>query len=278
MRICVSADSTCDIPKDLIQKHNIHLKPIAVTIGEEVRYDGIDITPEEVFNIVDTTNVLPKTSAVNSFEYTEYFNKLKQEYDAVIHLSLSFGVSSTGNNARLAAMDIDNVYVIDTKSLSSGSGLLVLSCVDKVNEGKDVKTIVEELEQEAEKIQASFLVDTLKYLHKGGRCSSLALLGANLLKLKPRISLVDGKMQVTKKYRGKIEDALIKYFEDLIEEVKPNKKRVFVTYSSPVEPTREIIKQRLIDMGFEEVLESMACATISTHCGPKTMGVLYMGE
>ncbi|MBO5884220.1 MAG: DegV family protein [Clostridia bacterium] len=278
MRICVSADSTCDIPKDLIQKHNIHLKPIAVTIGEEVRYDGIDITPEEVFNIVDTTNVLPKTSAVNSFEYTEYFNKLKQEYDAVIHLSLSFGVSSTGNNARLAAMDLDNVYVIDTKSLSSGSGLLVLSCVDKVNEGKDVKTIVEELEQEAEKIQASFLVDTLKYLHKGGRCSSLALLGANLLKLKPRISLVDGKMQVTKKYRGKIEDALIKYFEDLIEEIKPNKKRVFITYSSPVEPTREIIKQRLIDMGFEEVLESMACATISTHCGPKTMGVLYMGE
>lgn len=278
MKICISADSTCDIPKDLLQKYDIHLKPITIMFGEEVRADGIDVTPQDVFDFVERTNELPKTSAVNSYEYAEYFNELKKDYDAVIHFSLSFGVSSTGNNARLAAMDIDNVYVIDTKSLSSGSGLLVLSCADKINEGKDVKQIVEEIEQETEKVQASFLVDTLRFLHKGGRCSSLALLGANLLKIKPRISLVDGKMQVTKKYKGKIEDALLKYFDDLIQEVKPNKKRVFVTYSSVVEPTKEIIKQKLVDMGFEEVLESSACATISTHCGPKTLGVLYMGE
>lgn len=278
MKICISADSTCDIPKELLQKYDIHLKPIAIMLGENVKYDGIDITPQEVFDFVKQTNELPKTSAINSYEYAKYFNNLKKEYDAIIHLSLSFGVSSTGNNARLAAMDIDNVYVIDTKSLSSGSGLLVLSCVDKINQGKEVSQIVEELEQEVEKVQASFLVDTLRFLHKGGRCSSLALLGANLLKIKPRISVVDGRMQVTKKYRGKIEDALLNYFEDIIQEVKPNKKRVFVTYSSPIDQTKDIIKQKLYDMGFEEVLESTACATISTHCGPKTLGVLYMAE
>ena len=278
MKICISCDSTCDIPKDLLEKYDIHLMPITIMLGTEEHHDGIDVTPEDIFNFVDKTNELPKTSAVNIYEYTEYFKKLRQEYDAVIHFSLSFAISSTGNNARLASNDVDNVYVIDTKSLSSGSGLLALSCVDKLKEGKDIKTIVKELEEEANKVQASFLLDTLRFLHKGGRCSSIALLGANVLKIKPRISLVDGKMQVTKKYRGNIEDALMKYADDLLKEIPPNKKRVFVTYSSPVEPTRTKLLQMLKDYGFEEVLESSACATISTHCGRKTLGVLYIAK
>ncbi len=278
MKICISCDSTCDIPKDLLEKYDIHLMPITIMLGTEEHHDGIDVTPEDIFNFVDKTNELPKTSAVNIYEYTEYFKKLRQQYDAVIHFSLSFAISSTGNNARLASNDVDNVYVIDTKSLSSGSGLLVLSCVDKLKEGKDIKTIVKELEEEANKVQASFLLDTLRFLHKGGRCSGIALLGANVLKIKPRISLVDGKMQVTKKYRGNIEDALMKYADDLLKEIPPNKKRVFVTYSSPVEPTRTKLLQMLKDYGFEEVLESSACATICTHCGRKTLGVLYIAK
>ena len=278
MKICISCDSTCDIPKDLLEKYDIHLMPITIMLGTEEHHDGIDVTPEDIFNFVDKTNELPKTSAVNVYEYTEYFKKLRQQYDAVIHFSLSFAISSTGNNARLASNDVDNVYVIDTKSLSSGSGLLALSCVDKIKEGKDIKTIVKELEEEANKVQASFLLDTLRFLHKGGRCSGIALLGANVLKIKPRISLVDGKMQVTKKYRGNIEDALLKYADDLLKEVPPNKKRVFVTYSSPVEPTRTKLLEKLKNYGFEEVLESSACATICTHCGRKTLGVLYIAE
>lgn len=278
MKICISADSTCDIPKELLKQYDIHLMPIAIMLGDEVRHDGIDVTSNEIFEFVDKTGELPKTSAVNIYEYTEYFKNLKKDYDAVIHFSLSFGVSSTGNNARLASLELDNVHVIDTKSLSSGSGLLVLSCVDKLKEGKKLEQVISEIEEEVEKVQASFLVNTLKFLHKGGRCSSLSLLGANLLKIKPRISLVNGKMEVTKKYRGKIEDALIKYFDDMLEEVKPNKKRAFITYSSPVEPTGKILIQKLKDMGFEEVLESTACATISTHCGRKTLGVLYIAE
>lgn len=247
-------------------------------LGDDVKQDGINVTPDDIFNFVDTTGELPKTSAVNIYEYGEHFKTLKEKYDAIIHFSLSFAISSTGNNARLASLDMENVYVIDTKSLSSGSGLLVLSCVDKIKENKDIKTIVSELEEEANKIQASFLLDTLKFLHKGGRCSSIALLGANVLKIKPRISLVDGKMQVTKKYRGNIEEALLKYCDDLLKEVPPNKKRVFVTYSSPVEPTRTILLKKLKDMGFDEVLESSACATICTHCGRKTLGVLYIAQ
>lgn len=278
MKICISCDSTCDIPKDLLKKYDIHLMPITIMLGTEEHHDGIDVTPEDIFNYVDKTNELPKTSAVNVYEYTEYFKKLRQQYDAIIHFSLSFAISSTGNNARLASNDFDNVYVIDTKSLSSGSGLLALSCVDKIQEGKNIEIIVKELEEEANKVQASFLLDTLRFLHKGGRCSGIALLGANVLKIKPRISLVDGKMQVTKKYRGNIEDALIKYADDLLKEIPPNKKRVFVTYSSPVEPTRTKLLQMLKEYGFEEVLESSACATISTHCGRKTLGVLYIAQ
>lgn len=278
MKICISCDSTCDIPKDLVEKYDIHLMPITVMLGSEEHHDGIDITAEDVFKYVEKTNELAKTSAVNIYEYSEYFKKLKEKYDAIIHFSLSFAISSTGNNAKIASKEYENVYVIDTKSLSSGSGLLALSCIDKIKEGKDIKTIIKEIEQETNKVQASFLLNTLRFLHKGGRCSSIALLGANFLKIKPRISLVDGKMQVTKKYMGNIENALLKYCDDLLEEVKPNLKRVFVTYSSPVEPTRTILLKKLKDYGFDEVLESSACATISTHCGPKTLGVLYIAK
>ena len=278
MKICISCDSTCDIPKDLLEKYDIHLMPITILLGSEERKDGINVTAQDVFDYAQNSGELARTSAVNVYEYLEYFKQLRQQYDAVIHFSLSFAISSTGNNALSASHDIDNVYVIDTKSLSSGSGLLALSCADKIQEGKNIEDIVSELKQEAEKVQASFLVDTLKYLLKGGRCSSIALLGANLLKIKPRISLVNGKMEMTKKYRGNISDALLRYFEDIIEEVEPNKKRVFVTYSSPVEPARTQIIERLKQMGFEEILESSACATISTHCGPKTLGVLYIAK
>ncbi len=278
MKIAISCDSTCDIPKALIEKYNIHLMPITILLGSEERKDGIDVSPQDVFDYAEKSGELARTSAVNVYEYLEYFKKLRENYDAVIHFSLSFGISSTGNNALSASHDVDNVFVIDTKSLSSGSGLLALSCVDKIQEGKDIDTIVNELNAEADKVQASFLVDTLKFLYKGGRCSSIALLGANLLKIKPRISLVNGKMEMTKKYRGSISDALIKYFEDIVKEVEPNKRRVFVTYSSPVEPARTIILDKLKKIGFEEILESSACATISTHCGPKTLGILYIAK
>ena len=277
MRIGISADSTCDLSKEYVAQHNIHITPISVVLGEEIKRDGVDVTVDQLYDYVATTGQLPKTSALNPEEYGQHFSKVLEENDFCIHFALSFEISSTGTNARLMASQMDNVYVIDTKSLSSGSALLIMSCVDKIAEGKDVQTIIKELESEVEKIQASFLVNTLKYLHKGGRCSGIALLGANLLKIKPRISLVSGKMEMTKKYRGNIESALIKYVEDILEEVKPSKKRVFVTSSSDMDCIPQI-KQMLTDYGFEEVIEARAGCTISTHCGKNTLGVLYIAE
>ena len=278
MKISITADSTCDIPQGIREKNDIEIIPFGVMLGEELRRDGVDVEPQDLYDYVEKTKELPKTSAINEIEYQELFERKLKQCDVLIHFCLSSEISSAYSNAKRASEKFENVYVVDTKSLSSGSGLLVLSCVDKINEGKDLDTILREINEEIPKVQASFLIDTLKYLHKGGRCSGVAKLAATLLFLKPRISLVDGKMEVTKKYMGGISGCLVKYCKDMLDEVKPNKKRVFVTYSSPVDPAREIIVQKLKDEGFEEIIECSACSTICTHCGPKTLGVLYIAE
>lgn len=278
MEISITADSTCDIPQGIREKNDIEIIPFGVMLGEELRRDGMDVEPQDLYDYVEKTKELPKTSAINEIEYQELFERKLKQCDVLIHFCLSSEISSAYSNAKRASEKFENVYVVDTKSLSSGSGLLVLSCVDKINEGKDLDTILREINEEIPKVQASFLIDTLKYLHKGGRCSGVAKLAATLLFLKPRISLVDGKMEVTKKYMGGISGCLVKYCKDMLDEVKPNKKRVFVTYSSPVDPAREIIVQKLKDEGFEEIIECSACSTICTHCGPKTLGVLYIAE
>ena len=277
MKIGISADSTCDLPQELADKYDIRMNAMPFSLGERLCHDKVDGTSEDVFKYVEETGTLPTTSAFNAFEYKQHFENILKDYDAVIHFSFSSEISSTANNARMAAEELENVYVIDSLNASVGFALLVLECVDRVNQGMEIHQIVEEVKSLIPKIQMSFVVDTLKFLHKGGRCSSLALLGANLLKIKPRISLVDGKMQVTKKYMGNIESALIKYVKDMLVEVPANKKRVFVTCSSPVSCIPEI-KKMLTEYGFEEILESRACCTISTHCGKKTLGILYIAE
>ena len=277
MKIGITADSTCDIPQEIREKNNIEIIPFGVMLGEELKHDGVDVFPQDLYDYADKTKELPKTSAINQAEYEELFERKTKEYDIVIHFSLSSEISSAYNNAKIASEKFQNVYVVDTKSLSSGSGLIVLSCADKIKEGKDLETILKEIGEEVPKVQASFLIDTLKYLHKGGRCSGVARISAAMFSIKPRISLVDGKMEVTKKYMGGINGCLLKYCGDMLEEVKPNKKRVFVTYSSKVEAEEKII-QKLKDYGFKEIITCSACSTICTHCGPKTLGVLYIAE
>ena len=276
MKIGISADSTCDLSPELLKKYDVTLMPMIITLDDKEHQDGIDINQDQLFEFIEQTGRLPKTSARSTYEYAEHFEKLLEKYDHIIHFSISFKISSTGNNARLAGEQIgtDKVTVIDTKSLSTGSGLLIASCADKIHQGKDVKTIKTELLEEAEKVQASFLIDTLKNLHKGGRCSTLALLGANLLKIKPRICLVDGEMKVTKKYMGGIENCLLKYVDDILKECPPNKKRVFITYSSFM-PVANQIEQKLKEFGFEEIIQTFAGSTVCVHCGKKTLGILY---
>ena len=247
------------------------------SLGERLCHDRVDGTSEDVFKYVEETGTLPTTSAFNAFEYKQHFENILKDYDAVIHFSFSSEISSTANNARMAAEELENVYVIDSLNASVGFALLVLECVDRVNQGMEIHQIVEEVKSLIPKIQMSFVVDTLKFLHKGGRCSSLALLGANLLKIKPRISLVDGKMQVTKKYRGRTEDALVAYFEELIKEVPPQTKRAFVISTSPIS-TEEYIKNRMKEIGFKEVYSAQAGPSICIHCGKRTLGIAYLAE
>ena len=278
MKIGITAESTCDIPQEIREKENIDIIPFGVMLGEELRHDGIDVTPQDLYDYADKTKELPKTSAINEVEYEEFFARKLKDNDAVIHFCLSSEISSACSNAQRAAEKFNNVYVIDSKSLSSGTGLLVLSCVDKIKEGKDLETILKEINEEVPKVQASFLIDTLKYLHKGGRCSGVAKISAAMFSIKPRISLINGKMEVTKKYMGSINSCLIKYCKDMLKEVEPNKDRVFVTYSSPVDPARETIINMLKEDGFKDIIECRACSTICTHCGPKTLGVLYIAK
>lgn len=274
MKIAITADNTCDIPKDLIEKNNINICYIPVIMGDDEYTDNID--HEMIYDFVEKTNQLPKTAALSEFDYKEYFTKALEDNDAVIHFALSYGISSTGKNAELAAKHFKNVFVIDTKSLSSGSGLLVLSCAEKIKAGKDIDTILKELKEELEKIQASFLISKLNYLKKGGRCSSVALIGANLLGIKILVQLVDGSMKATKKYVGKIDTCLKKYLSDMITENPPKFDRAFVTSSSPMVGVKEQFVEEVKKLGFKEVIEMQAGSTICSHCGPGTIGVLYM--
>lgn len=274
MRIAITADDTCDLPQELIQQNNIILSYIPNILGEEEYRGGL--TSDMIYDYVEKTGELPQTAAASSYNYKETFEKALETHDAVIHFSLSSGISTSFNNAKKAASELNNVYVIDTQSLSSGSGLLVLSACDKVKAGLPIEQIVEEVNQEAQRVQASFLISKLNYLKKGGRCSSVAAFGANLLGLKILIQVQDGKMNATKKYMGKIEGALSKYLKDITLECPPDMGRVFITSSSKMPGVREGFVEEVKALGFKEVYVSDAGSTICSHCGPGTIGVLYM--
>lgn len=274
MRIAITADDTCDLPQELIQQNNIILSYIPNILGEEEYRGGL--TSDMIYDYVEKTGELPQTAAASSYNYKEIFEKALETHDAVIHFSLSSGISTSFNNAKKAASELNNVYVIDTQSLSSGSGLLVLSACDKVKAGLPIEQIVEEVNQEAKRVQASFLISKLNYLKKGGRCSSVAAFGANLLGLKILIQVQDGKMNATKKYMGKIEGALSKYLKDITLECPPDMGRVFITSSSKMPGVREGFVEEVKALGFKEVYVSDAGSTICSHCGPGTIGVLYM--
>ena len=278
MKIAISADSTCDLPQEFVDKYDIRLNAMPFSLGEDdLRHDGVTGTTKDVFDYVDKTGKLPTTSAYNEYEYTEHFNKILKDYDAVIHFSFSWEISSTGSNARRAAESMENVYTIDTRALSCGISLLILECVEYIKQGLSIQEIINKIEEVKSKVQMSFLIDTLEYLHKGGRCSGVALLGSKLLNIKPRISVVDGKMEVTKKYMGTINGAVLKYADEILKEVPADTKRVFIITSSPLDVKDKIIK-KCKDYGFEEIIYAQAGPSISIHCGRGTLGIMYMAK
>ena len=278
MKIVISAESTIDLPKELLDKYNIKTTPFTINLGDELIEDHFGVS-KEIFEFVDKSKKLPKTSAVSPDQFKTHFENLKKDYDAIVHVSLSSLISSAYNNACMVAKEMENVYVVDSKSLSTGIALLAIKGKDLIDEGKDAKEIFETLQALTPKVEASFVLERLNYLHKGGRCSALALLGANILKIKPQIILSDGRMIVGKKYMGNMTKVVDKYIDDLLDNnPNPILEHVFITHSSPMPEAEKILTEKLENRGFKNIHNTLAGGTISSHCGPHCIGVLFLNK
>ena len=278
MKIAITAESTIDLPKDLLEKYDIKTLPFTVILGDNEYKDG-EITSSDIFKFVEENKILPKTSAINEAQYTEFFESVLKDYDAVVHFSLSSEISSACRNAKLAKENFKNVFIVDSRSLSTGIALLAIYARELAIEGKSAEEIFELCNDRTKDVQASFVVKKLDYLHKGGRCSSVALLGANLLQIRPEIVVSDGKMGSAKKYMGKMEKVIEKYCKDVISENQnPDTKYGFVTYTTASEEMINIAKSALQSAGFETIYETTAGATITSHCGENTLGILFLNK
>lgn len=278
--IVLCADSTCDLSEELIKKYDVKIYPLHVLVDGEPHNDGVDITPDEIYATYAEKGVLPKTAAVNTAEYIDFCQPFIDAGNDVIYISLGSSLSSSHNNCRIASTEIDGLYPVDSRNLSTGSGLLVMEAGDRIAKGMAVADIVAELNELAGKVSASFVINDLEFLHKGGRCSALAMFGANVLKLKPSIKVdpaENGKMGVDKKYRGTLEKALSDYVADQLKDrTDIDTRRVFITHSGISEERIALVKG-LVEQyaNFEEIYVTRAGCTISSHCGPNTLGVLF---
>ena len=278
MKIAVSCESTSDLSKELLHDYDVKIIPYHIVLNGEEFEDG-KYTTEEMLQKVEQCGVLPKTNAINVYSYTEHFSNLRKEFDAVIHVCLSSELSSSCGNAKLASQEVDNVFVVDSKSLSTGIGLLCMYARELINNGEEAKIIAEKVQARAEKLQVSFIVERLDFLYKGGRCSSLQRFGANLLRLRPRIVVSGGKMSSDKKYRGKMGGVISKYCEEVLEEFnKPDLEKVFITYTTATIEMVEAAKKACENAGFKNIYETRAGGTIASHCGPNTLGILYFND
>ncbi len=277
IKTAISVESSADVPAELALKHDIKVIPYQITLGEQVFRDG-EKSPEEMFAFVDKYKTLPKTTALNEFEYGEFFKKLKKDYDAVVHICLSGGITSSCDNAFRAAKEFKNVFVVDSRSLSMGTGYLAIFARKLADGGASPKEIVAKLNETTQKTITSFVVERLDYLHKGGRCSSIALLGANILKIRPRIIMKDGKMVSDKKYRGAMPKVVSDFVGDLITEFPPSDDTACIAYTTATPEMLAAATEKCKAAGFKNVIISRAGATISSHCGANTLGVFYIAK
>ncbi|MGE4352513.1 MAG: DegV family protein [Oscillospiraceae bacterium] len=277
MRIKISADSTCDLPEDILEKYDIGISPLYIVRNGESLRDGIDITPDDIYEHVRSGGMMCSTAAVNYADYLEFFGKYLEDYDAVIHFTISSSMSACYQNACLAAQALGNVYAVDSESLTVGIGLLAMRASELAADGLSPDEIVAYVNAMKTRVDTSFLLDTLDYLHKGGRCSSIAALGANLLHLRPCIEVTGGAMDVGKKYRGAIDKCITRYIADRLAIGQFDRRRVFVADSGLDKTIRASAIRQVADTGlFDEVLWARAGCTISNHCGPNTLGLVLV--
>ena len=280
MKIIISVDSAADLSKELIEKYNIAVVPFTVNMGEQVCLDGVDVTGAQLLDYVEKTNELPKTAAPSEHAYHEHFENLLKSCDKVIHYCISTELSVACSNAIRASEGFNgNVKVIDTKALSSGIALPALYACDLINEGKSFEEIVQITTDVVPYIQTSFTLDNLKLLHKGGRCSGTAKILSMALAIKPSLQMKNGKLEAYRKYMlVKYPGAVKKYVNNTLEEFNDfDKTRVFVTHTPTSKDIVDIVKNMVKDK-FDEVIECEAGATISSHCGKDTLGILYINK
>ena len=279
MNIKISADSTCDLSPELIQRYDIGISPLYIVRDGESLVDGVDITPDEIYAHVEAGGSMCSTAAVSVYDYVEFFRKELESADAVVHFHISGDMSACYQNACIAAAEVGNVYPVDARNLSTGIGLLVLEAAELARAGQlTAQEIQERMNQRRELLDVSFVVEQLGYLRKGGRCSSVAALGANMLSLRPCIQVKDGKMGVGKKYRGAYQKCLLQYVKERLEgrdDIDPH--RIFITESGGFTPEEVAEVEAAVRsyQPFEEVLPTRAGCTVSSHCGPRTLGILY---
>ena len=278
MRYQITSDSTCDLSPEQLEQYHIRLLPLYVSMDGKTLRDGVDVKPDDIYAHVSAGGSLPQTAAVNLADYVRAFTELSKKNDFVIHVCISLDFSCCYQNAKLAAADFDNVYVVDSRNLSTGHGLVVLEAERMAREGMAPDDIVAALHDLTGRVEASFILDRLDYMKKGGRCSAVTLLGANLLKLRPCIEVKDGKMGVGKKYRGSFDKCVCEYITDKIGNRSDLElRRVFITHSGVSEETVQKAVETVQKLQpFEEICVTRAGCTVSSHCGPGTLGVLYI--
>ena len=282
----IIADSTCDLPKDILEEYGVSILPLHIICNEADYLDGVTITPAEIFAWADENKTTPKTSAASPGEAVELLKPYAEAGRDMVCIAISDAFSTTGNVLRMTADAINEeagrtqMHVINSANLSTGIGLLVLEAATMAREGMEAEQIVKNIEALVPKVRASFVVDTLTYLHRGGRCSGLAALAGGALKLHPQIVVKDGKMDVAKKFRGNMKKVLLEYTKELTDALMHAKKnRVFITHSGCDKETVDAIHEYVSGLNvFEEILETTAGGVISSHCGPGTLGVLFIEE
>ncbi len=281
-KVILSADSTCDLGEELQARYHVNYTPYHISLEDQDYLDNVTISAEQIYQAYWDKKLLPKTSAINIAEYIEYFKPWVEEGYEVVHINLGGALSTSHKNCLLAAQELGNVYPVDSCSLSTGSGLQVIKAAELIEQGKSAAEIAEELRGMTGRTHASFILGNLEFMHAGGRCSAITKLGANLLGLKPCIEVDNesGAMGVGKKYRGKLEDVLVKYTQDKLN-AYPDilRDHIFITHAGVEQKYIDLVRQTIEStMDFQEIHLTRASCTISCHCGPNTIGVLFVTE
>ena len=276
-KIKITCDSTCDLSPELYARYGITPIPMRVALGDRLRLDGVDVAPAELYAYVEQTGKLPTTSAISVGEYEAFFRPFTESGFQVVHICLSSELSSSCRNAMLAAQALEKVYTVDSRSLSTGSGHLAVLGTELAAAGYDGAYIAAALDEMKGRLDVSFVLQTLDYLHKGGRCSGIARFGANVLKLRPEIAVEEGALHVGKLYRGSMEKSILDYIRGRLEAAgEVDTDRIFVTHSGvpreTVDKALALVKEL---RPFRQVVETVAGSTISCHCGPNCLGILF---